>query len=141
MDYRVISIKEREEWSKNINKCKTFVFYHTWYYHSLDKSGEPFLFIYEEKESLIVFPLIRRVIEGSNLFNCTSVYGYAGPTSSVNLSLFQFKSGLSDQFLNFKTWRYISDLSTYNILISKCPLESGPNFFPLYRILALSNIN
>jgi lipid II:glycine glycyltransferase (peptidoglycan interpeptide bridge formation enzyme) len=50
-------------------------------------------------------------------------------------SLFDFKSSFSDNFYEYKTWRYISDPDNYEKLLKDVGIE--PNifidFFPLYR--------
>ncbi|HEY1008837.1 MAG TPA: GNAT family N-acetyltransferase, partial [Daejeonella sp.] len=38
------------------------------------------------KENFIALPLLKRKIEGTEYFDCTSVYGYAGPISNVPFS-------------------------------------------------------
>lgn len=83
MPYYIISIDEKELWNGYIQKAAIYDFYHTWYYHSLEKSGKPFLFVYHEKDDFIALPLLKRRIEDTAYFDCTSVYGYAGPVSNV----------------------------------------------------------
>jgi hypothetical protein len=53
-------------------------------------------------------------------------------------SLFDFKSGFSNLFLNFNTWRYIANLSAYTALVEeRCKNQDINNDrFPLYRINA-----
>ena len=50
-------------------------------------------------------------------------------------SLFEFKSGFSNLFLDFKTWRFTADKATYDSLVEGRGLLSFANsgFFPLYR--------
>jgi len=79
---QVISIHQEKEWKQFVSKSENYDFYHTWYYHNMDKSGKPILFVYKEKDDFIAFPLIKRVIPNSNLFDLTSVYGYSGPISN-----------------------------------------------------------
>ena len=51
-------------------------------------------------------------------------------------SLFEFKSGFSDLFLNFKTWRFMADEASYDSIVEARGLTSYSNteFFPLYRM-------
>jgi hypothetical protein len=84
MSYRLVTVQERELWNEYVHACKMYDFYHTWYYHSLEKSGEPVLFVYQQKDCFIIFPLLRREIAGSVYCDFTSVYGYAGPISNVD---------------------------------------------------------
>ena len=80
-----------------VKNSAEYDFYHTWYYHSLDQTGDPFLFIYEESNNFIAFPLLDRKIEDSDLSDLTSVYGYTGPISNLKFE------ELNDAFMeNFK---------------------------------------
>src|SRR5690606_18482337 len=102
MPYYIISINEKELWNKYIQQAAVYDFYHTWYYHSLEKNGTPFLFVYHHGNDFIALPLIKRAIEGTDYFDCTSVYGYAGPvanklfTELQEASVAGFKQALSD---------------------------------------------
>jgi len=106
MPYYIISINEKELWDKYIQKAAVFDFYHTWYYHSLEKSGTPFLFVYHRENDFIALPLIKRRIEDTAYFDCTSVYGYAGPVANVPFNdlsediIAGFKLALSDFLKN-----------------------------------------
>lgn len=84
MPYRLVTVQERNLWNEYVHACKVYDFYHSWYYHSLEKNGEPVLFVYHQDESFIVFPLLKREIPGSEYSDFTSVYGYAGPISNVD---------------------------------------------------------
>ena len=97
MAYHIITIHQKEDWMNYVSKCVLYDFYHTWYYHSLEPSGEPFLFVYEENDTFIAFPLLRRIIDGTPFKDCTSVYGYSGPISNVD-----FKDMDQDILTNFK---------------------------------------
>lgn len=79
---KTITILEKEEWKNYVRNSLQHDFYHTWYYHSLDTTGLPLLFVYEEGENYIAFPLIRRSISATPYGDLTSVYGYTGPISN-----------------------------------------------------------
>lgn len=83
MSYKLITIGQKDEWTNYIKRSLIYDFYHTWYYHSLVLTDEPFLFVYEENNTFIVLPLLKRKVSDSIFFDCTSVYGYAGPISNV----------------------------------------------------------
>ena len=83
MPYRLVTVQEKDLWNQYVHSCRMFDFYHTWYYHSLEKSGEPVLFVYHQDESFIVFPLLKRNIGRTSYTDFTSVYGYAGPISNL----------------------------------------------------------
>jgi hypothetical protein len=50
-------------------------------------------------------------------------------------SLFDFKSSFSDNYYDYKTWRYISDPENYLRLITEANIDpdNAVDFFPLYR--------
>ena len=81
-------------------------FYHTWQYHSIESSGEPILFVHEFGDNFLALPLIKRKIENTSYFDCTSVYGYPGPISSLPFDLIKreaivsFKAVLSEYFIS-----------------------------------------
>lgn len=79
---RVLTIGDKQEWNAYILRAAEYDFYHTWHYHSLDTSGIPLLFIYEDIDGFIGLPLIKRNIPGSIYHDLTCVYGYTGPFSN-----------------------------------------------------------
>jgi hypothetical protein len=80
---QVLTINHQAEWRAYVKNSANFDFYHTWYYHSLDNTGDPILIVYQEGENFIAFPLIKRAIPDTDLFDLTSVYGYTGPISNM----------------------------------------------------------
>jgi len=99
---QILTIHQREEWRKIIGRSLNHDFYHTWYYHSLDRSGEPVLFVYEYDGDFIAFPFVQRNtnLSGTHL---ASVYGYVGPVS--NKKFVDLKpaalDGFREEFLSF----------------------------------------
>ena len=79
---KLITLLERKEWTAYVNAALEYDFYHTWFYHSLDHTGNPFLFVYEEDQNYIAFPLLKRNITDSSFSDLSSVYGYTGPISN-----------------------------------------------------------
>ncbi|WP_407426246.1 GNAT family N-acetyltransferase [Arcticibacter sp.] len=77
----VLTIDQKSEWRDVINRSFHYDFYHTWYYHSLDKSGEPILLIYENGGDFIAFPFVKRR-KGLSDKSLGAAYGYTGPVSS-----------------------------------------------------------
>lgn len=84
MSYQCLVIRTKAEWDAYVKRAHNYEVYHTWYYHSLNKEGEAVLFIYEEENLFIAFPLIKRSIIDSSHYDMTSVYGYAGPISNID---------------------------------------------------------
>jgi len=74
-----------DKWDAVISQCKAYDFYHTRSYHTLEverDGDEAVLFVSFLEHVFIAIPLIIREIEGTHYFDCTSVYGYAGPVSN-----------------------------------------------------------
>jgi hypothetical protein len=86
MYHQNFTIRTKEEWDAYMGKSLIHEIFHTWHYHSLNKEGEPLLFVYEEEDFFIALPVIKRKIENSSFFDMTSAYGYCGPTSDIDLS-------------------------------------------------------
>lgn len=96
---KLITIYQREEWNAYIKNALTYDFYHSWHYHSLDKcKGEPLLFVYQEKDDYIAFPLIKRAIPNTLYFDLSCVYGFTGPIS--NRKFEDLDQHLIDNFKN-----------------------------------------
>lgn len=81
--YKVIT--EPESWIDYLKKSIRYDVYHTLHYHRLDKRGEPMLFVYEQGDTFIALPLLKRKIEDDGYFDFTSSYGYSGPISNKKL--------------------------------------------------------
>jgi hypothetical protein len=107
---KIITLIQKNEWIYYVQKSLNHDFYHTWTYHFLDNNGVPLLFVYEEGEDFIAFPLIKRNIPETNLYDFSSVYGYSGPISNKN-----FKE-LDESFINRFKNRFLSYLSAENIV-------------------------
>ena len=84
--YYTIPIDDKKVWKNIVKSAYAYDFHHTWYYHSLETESEPFLFLLEHKDNFIALPLLKRKIEGTEYYDCTSVYGYAGPISNLPFS-------------------------------------------------------
>lgn len=82
MNTRVISVLDKQAWNELVTRAVVYDFYHCHAYNLMDKLGEPFLFVAEDKNDFIAIPLVKREIAGTDYFDCTSVWGYPGPVSS-----------------------------------------------------------
>ncbi|WP_316748994.1 GNAT family N-acetyltransferase [Pedobacter gandavensis] len=100
---KLITLLEREEWTAYVNGAAEYDFYHTWLYHSLDLSGDPVLFVYEEDQNYIAFPLLKRAISQTDFSDLTSVYGYTGPLSNRKFEDIEdsFRENFMISFLDF----------------------------------------
>jgi lipid II:glycine glycyltransferase (peptidoglycan interpeptide bridge formation enzyme) len=93
---QILTINHQDEWRSYVQRSANFDFYHTWYYHSLDTSGDSIMIVYTEGEDFIAFPLIRRSIPETNLCDLSSVYGYTGPISNKGFD--QLNAGIIENF-------------------------------------------
>lgn len=117
MAYRLINFQQSEEWTAYVLNSVNYDFYHTWHYHSLEKNGDPFLFVYEESDVFIALPLLKREIANSGLYDLTSVYGYSGPISNRKFA------DISDQILeNFKYF-FLNFMNTGRYICVFCRLN------------------
>ena len=119
---RVISIDEKNQWVSYVNEAVTYDFYHTWTYNSLDNSGDPFLFVYEENGVFVAFPLIKRKIENTPYYDLTSVYGYSGPIANLEFEKLDktFVRAFQDAFLEFlREENFISVFSRFNPFLNQ----------------------
>lgn len=90
-------ITTKNEWNAVLDQIEDYDFYHTFGYHSISTNADetPVLLTYKEDNSIIALPMVLRPIKGTTYFDLTSVYGYAGPISNVDVKTFDFT--------NFKT--------------------------------------
>lgn len=114
---KIITLTQKRDWNFYINHAFVHDWYHTWYYHALDETGTALLFVYEEGEEYIAFPVLKRKIPGTCFFDLSSVYGYAGPIASKeNKSLGKnLIHNFKKAFLNFlKNEQIVSVFSRLN---------------------------
>jgi hypothetical protein len=79
---KTYTIADQAVWTSYIKRAAAYDFYHTWYYHHLDSNESARLYVYEEEEDFIAFPLVLREIPGTAFYDLTCVYGYTGPISN-----------------------------------------------------------
>lgn len=107
--YQVVTDARR--WAWYMKRSATYDVYHTLHYHNLDNRGEPMLFVYEEEETFIALPLIKREIDDADFCDLTSSYGYSGPVSNREFEL------LSDSFINNFKYSF-TDFMQHNRAVS-----------------------
>ena len=128
MKVKVIPLQNEQDWNDIIFKSVMYDFYHCNSYNSLDASGEPFLFVVSDDTDFIALPLIKRSIEETEFYDCTSVYGYAGPVTSkpaeqLSLELINFfQHQLHQYFLDNKI---VSAFSRLHPIITQTSLLEG----------------
>ncbi|WP_372948085.1 GNAT family N-acetyltransferase [Mariniphaga sp.] len=105
--FLVINVND-SRWNDIVFNALQYDFYHTQSYHLLDKENEAVLFVYYFDDNFIAIPLVIRSIPGSDLKDCTSVYGYCGPVSNIKFNdlpseaIKQFNKRLNSFFMERK---------------------------------------
>jgi hypothetical protein len=76
-------IKDKKKWDSILKSLDSFDLYHTYDYHHITKNNldVPILVKYTEDNKIIAIPFLLRIIDGSQYYDLTSVYGYPGPIS------------------------------------------------------------
>ncbi|MEQ7799387.1 GNAT family N-acetyltransferase [Pedobacter sp. ASV1-7] len=122
--YKIIT--EPDNWAEYLKKSVSYDVYHTFHYYRLDKrGGEPMLFVYEEGNTFIALPLLKREIEDVEFYDFTSSYGYTGPISNKSFDrlnkafITQFCYSFGD-FMQHN--RAVSVFSRLNPFINQCEL-------------------
>ncbi len=80
-------ILDKPCWDAILAKVGDYDCHHTFEYHTLSSQPDetPILLVYETNSATIALPVIKRSIQGSDFFDCTSAYGYVGPIFSSNV--------------------------------------------------------
>jgi hypothetical protein len=96
MQMQVLKADESPIWMQVLERCERYDFYHLPQYHALaeeSNEGTARLFVLEEEGQFIALPLLLRPIASASdphkrlqWFDATSVYGYAGPVATANVS-------------------------------------------------------
>lgn len=113
------------KWADIILSANQYDFYHTQSYSKLENGNKPLLFTAYRNNDFIAMPLVIRDIEGTDYFDCTSLYGYCGPVSNLpyisiskeHISFFQ------KELMNFfKSSSIISAFSRLHPLFNQKPV-------------------
>ncbi len=83
-EFEIVNIDQKDKWNYYLNNSSDYDFYHTWDYHNMSTDGEPYLFVFSIDENFIALPFLKRPIPDSQYYDCTSVYGYAGPVTNFS---------------------------------------------------------
>jgi len=111
---RIIDCTDTRQWQTILDRGTTYDFYHTATYNAMEahRNGyQAVLFVYEESEAVVAFPLILRpltMLDGlresfEGYYDATSVYGYPGPVSNqdwANRAFFERFGRVLDRQLN-----------------------------------------
>jgi lipid II:glycine glycyltransferase (peptidoglycan interpeptide bridge formation enzyme) len=111
-------ITKKDDWNAILNEFDSYDFYHTYDYHLLSKrpNEKSVLFVYRNQSTCIALPFVIRPIEGTNHYDITSVYGYAGPISKnipTDFDNSAFSSELNHYLVKHKIVSVFSRLNPY----------------------------
>lgn len=126
LKFRKILIDNKIEWQEIISKSYNYDFYHTSLYNELEHIGTPFLLVAYLDKDFIALPLVERTIDGTDYNDCTSVYGYPGPISSVSID--DLQGSLVDFFQeNIKS--YFQENNIVSVFSRLHPITNNYKFF------------
>lgn len=124
-----ITLAEEAKWRGLVKQALKYDFYHSWTYHSLDKSaGNAVMFVYKEGPDFVAIPLIKRDILDSAYHDMSSVYGYSGPISNRELKTLteDFVAHFKRSFLDFlKEEQVVTVFSRLNPFFDQSGLMAG----------------
>ena len=127
MSYLILTLNEKEEWSKLLGKLpidQQDIYYTPEYYELYENNGEgkATCFVYKEAEDIAMYPfLINSVNElGYNLseeyFDIQGAYGYNGVATSNNT--ISFKNNFQENFCNFcRNYNIIAEFTRFNPIL------------------------
>ncbi len=122
--FSVIGVTD-PRWAEIISLSNQYDFYHTQSYSLLEKIHELILCVAFREKDFIALPLILRKIEGTDLFDCTSVYGYCGPVSNLpfkNISKDHIRYFQSELLTFFKNSQIVSAFSRLHPIFDQDPV-------------------
>lgn len=123
--FTIIDVKD-PQWADIVCRSYDYDFYHTQSYHLLEKDDKPVLFLSKFNDDFIGLPLIIRKIPNTDLYDCTSVYGYCGPISNLN-----FEKISQELIVYFKEnlYKYFKDNNIITAFSRLHPLINVSSFF------------
>lgn len=124
----ISEIVSKQEWAKALDLIENYDFYHTYDYHAISCSPDEqsILLKYEKDDIVLLLPLILRQIPGTEYFDFTSVYGYAGPLKN-DVKLLQSDRDEFHSVLNtyFKQKKVVSVFSRLHPYIEQSSILDG----------------
>ncbi len=133
--FSVIGITD-EKWPELIAQSNQYDFYHTQAYHTLEKGGDPLLFVARYGTSFLALPLILRKISQTDFKDCTSAYGYCGPVSNLD-----FKDVPPELFAYFRIElnRYFKEQNIVTAFSRLHPIIIGDELFANFGTIRNNN--
>lgn len=123
LEMRYRAITEAQDWRSALARFERHDFGHTFdfsHISSLNGEGDPILFCIasDAGEPLLLWPMLRRVIPGTPLYDLGSVYGYSGPLVAAELERGECLAAGELLFSALKDEGYVSMFSRMHPLFS-----------------------
>ena len=123
--FEIIDISE-SRWNEIIKSSDVYDFHHTSFYHSIDNKDINKLFVGYDNQDFVALPLVIRPIGETGFFDCTSVYGYAGPVT--NCKDFSFDENFTS-FFKESFQKYCLENAIISVFSRLHPLIQQADFF------------
>lgn len=123
--FEIVDIAQ-SRWNEIVKSSDVYDFHHTSFYHSIDNAFTNKLFIGYDDQNFVALPLVIRPIGETGFFDCTSVYGYAGPIT--NRADFTFGEDFKS-FFKKSFDKYCLENSIVSVFSRLHPLIEQADFF------------
>jgi hypothetical protein len=140
MKSRILHVSDASEWNDLVASCTAHDVYHLAEYHQVAErqgEGRACLFVLETENRLGLLPFVERAVAGlpwiaeSDLVDATSVYGYAGALSNLDLPDPDFAGDFQRELLQIlRQQRVVSLFSRLHPLIDNSWLLRGEAEIP-----------
>jgi hypothetical protein len=127
MNFEVIKSSDLE-WGDRIKSSLIYDFHHTSCFHIIETNEHEkgLLFVAEDENDFIALPLVIREIPNTQYFDASSVYGYAGPVASKEITK------LDEELIHFfhdKFLVYCNENNIISVFSRLHPLIKQSSFF------------
>lgn len=138
--YEILTLNERDEWQRVLDLFQiTDVYYSSYYFTSAMKldPGESLMFYYTDEEGTIVYPFIKRKLEGNEdgYFDITTPFGYGGPVAIVKKNVAVLIANFINAFSDYcREANIVAEFIRFHPLRENALLfASHYNLLPLYK--------
>lgn len=116
------------KWKQVVSSCIKYDFYHTQAYQIIenDDANRSLLLVAYYNAAIIALPIVIRPIDGTDYFDCTSVYGYSGAISN------QKYKDLTQEHIDYfqkEVWQFFKNNKIVSAFSRLHPLIKNRNIF------------
>jgi hypothetical protein len=127
MSYRILTLKEKEEWSKSLEKLpfdQQDIYYTPEYYELYENNGDgsAMCFVYEANDDIALYPFLMNSVNdlgydlNETYFDIQGAYGYNGVVTSNNS--ISFIKSFQEKFTSFcRSSNVIAEFTRFNPII------------------------